>query len=100
MPFVTERGLNDAGPSSPHHHNGTVVNEIVDNDSDDNADADVGNRGGFSSPTIGDHITVLHGAIRQNVLFVPIMEALKEVQIEESAEQSRGVNEVATAARP
>ena len=71
---MTEHGLND-GPSS--HHDGTMVNGIVNGDAD--ADAGTGRRG---VPTIGDYITVLHGAIRQGVLFVPIMEALKEVQTE------------------
>ena len=80
MPFLTERALNAAGPLSPHHHiDGSVGNGILNGDGD--ADADAGSER-VSSPTIGDYITVLHSAIRQNVLFVPIMEALKEVQME------------------
>ena len=98
VPFLTERGLNAAGPSLPHHHNGTIVNVIVDGDVDGDADGDADARSTGASTTIGDHITVLHEAIRQNVLFVPIMEALKEVQTEESAEESRGLDEAVAAA--
>ena len=80
VPFLTEHGLNAGlAPSSSSNHDGTVVNEAINGDGDADGDADAGRRG---VATIGDYITVLHEAIRQGVLFVPIMEALKEVQME------------------
>ena len=82
VPFLTERGLNGGLPSQDHY-NGTGINGIVNGD----GDADAGRRGDVTM-TIGDYITFLHAAIRQNVLFVPIMEALKEVQAEVGVEQS------------
>ena len=76
VPFLTERGLNKG-----------LSDGIVDGDKGQY----VGKRG---RETIGDYIAVLHAAIWQGVLFVPIMEALKEVQTECGEERDDGVARV------